>query len=38
MHQVAEPVIWRGAVTAEHLTQCGALGMLLATGLAGGIF
>ena len=38
MRQVAEPVICRGTVTAEHLTQCEELGMLLATGLACGIF
>jgi multimeric flavodoxin WrbA len=38
MRQVADPVICRGAVTAEHLAQCEELGMLLATGLACGIF
>jgi len=38
MRQVAEPVICRGTVTAEHLVQCEELGMLLATGLACGIF
>jgi hypothetical protein len=38
MRQVAEPVICRGTVIAEHLTQCEELGMLLATGLACGIF
>jgi hypothetical protein len=38
MRQVAEPVICRGTVTAEHLAQCEELGMLLAAGLASGIF
>jgi hypothetical protein len=38
MRQVAEPVICRGTVTAEYLTQCEELGMLLATGLACSIF
>jgi len=38
MRQVAEPVICRGPVTTEYLAQCEELGMLLATGLACGIF
>ncbi len=38
MHKVAEPVICRGAVTAEHLAQCEELGLTLAAGLAFGIF
>ena len=38
MRKVAEPVICRGAVTAEHLAQCEALGLTLAAGLAFGIF
>jgi multimeric flavodoxin WrbA len=38
MRQVADPVICRGVVTAEHLAQCEELGQLLATGLAWGIF
>ena len=38
MRKVAEPVICRGAVTAEHLVQCEALGLTLAAGLAFGIF
>jgi multimeric flavodoxin WrbA len=38
MHKVAEPVICRGAVTAEHLAQCEELGLTLAAGLDFGIF
>ena len=38
MRKVAEPVICRGAVTAEHLAQCEELGLTLAAGLAFGIF
>jgi multimeric flavodoxin WrbA len=38
MRKVAEPVICRGAVTAEHLVQCEELGLALAAGLAFGIF
>jgi len=38
MRQVAEPVICRGTVTTAHLAQCEELGLLLATGLACGIF
>jgi multimeric flavodoxin WrbA len=38
MRRVAEPVICRGAVSAEHLAQCEELGLTLAAGLALGIF
>ena len=38
MRKVAEPVICRGAVAAEHLAQCEELGLTLAAGLAFGIF
>lgn len=38
MRKVAEPVICRGTVTAEHLAQCEALGLTLAAGLALGIY
>jgi len=38
MRKVAEPVICRGAVTAEHVAQCEELGLTLAAGLAFGIF
>lgn len=38
MRKVAEPVICRGAVTAEYLAQCEELGLTLAAGLAFGIF
>lgn len=38
MRKVAEPVICRGEVTAEHLAQCEELGLTLAAGLALGIF
>jgi multimeric flavodoxin WrbA len=38
MHKVAEPLICRGPVTAEHLAQCEELGLMLAAGLALGIF
>ena len=38
MRKVAEPIICRGAVTAEYLQQCEELGFTLAAGLALGIF
>lgn len=38
MRKVAEPVICRGGVTAEHLAQCEELGLMFAAGLAMGIY
>lgn len=38
MRKVAEPVICRGPVTAEHLAQCEELGGTLAAGVAYGVF
>jgi len=36
--EVAEPVIARGELTAEHLEQCKTMGMSLAAGLELGLF
>ena len=38
MRSVAEPVICRGPVTPEYLEQCEELGLMLAAGLALGIY
>lgn len=36
--EVQEPVVARGAITAEHLARCEELGMALAVGLETGIY